>query len=560
MKTGNRSPVGNIKVVMLGGLNEIGKNLAVIEYGESIVVVDCGLGFPDEEMPGIDLVIADTTYLEKNCDMIKGVFLTHGHEDHIGGVPYLLRKIDVPVYGTNLTIGILENKLEEHDIPFEPDLNVVRAGDVIAAGDFTVEFIRVNHSIADACALAIKCAAGTIVHTGDFKLDLSPIEGEIMDIPRLGQLGKEGVTLLMCESTNAERPGYTPSEKTVGKSLENIFTVNSDKRIVVATFSSNVHRVQQIMNVSAKHNRKVAITGRSMINIVSAALRLEYMKIPDGLLIDLNDINRYPPNQITLITTGTQGEPLSALSRMAFQSHDKVRLGAGDLVVISASAIPGNEKMIGKIINELLRNGASVFRDDSTSVHVSGHACEEEIKLMIALTKPKYFMPIHGEYRQLSANRGLALAIGIPEKNIFISDVGKILEITPTGASLTGTVPSGKVLVDGYGIGDIGSVVLRDRKHLAQDGIIAVVTTIDFDDCFIASGPDVVTRGFVYVKESEELVEGIRDVARETITDCIESGVTDHTEIKAQTKSAIMKYVLNSTGRKPMVLPIIMEV
>ncbi len=560
MTTEKKPPLGNIKVAMLGGLNEIGRNLAVIEYEESIVVVDCGLGFPDEEMPGVDLVIADTTYLEKNCDRIEGVFLTHGHEDHIGGVPYLLRKIDVPVYGTNLTIGILENKLEEHDIPFEPDLRVVRAGDIIEAGEFTVEFIRVNHSIADACALAIRCDAGTIVHTGDFKLDLSPIEGEIMDIPRLGQIGKEGVKLLMCESTNAERPGYTPSEKRVGQSLENIFTVNANKRIVVATFSSNVHRVQQIINVSAKHGRKVAITGRSMINIVSAALRLEYMKIPEGLLIDLSDIGKYAPNQITVITTGTQGEPLSALSRMAFQTHDKVRLGPNDLVVISASAIPGNEKMIGKIINELLRNGASVFRDDSVSVHVSGHACGEEIKLMIALTRPEYFMPIHGEYRQMSANRGLALDMGIPDRNIFLSEVGKVLEITPSGAAFSGTVPSGKILVDGYGIGDIGSVVLRDRKHLAQDGIIAIVTTIDFDGGFIVSGPDVVSRGFVYVKESEELVEGIRDIACETITACIESGVFDHVEIKAQVKGAVMKFVSSSTGRKPMILPIIMEV
>ncbi len=549
-----------VKVMMLGGLNEIGKNLAVIEYEDDIIMVDCGLGFPDDEMLGVDLVIPDTTYLEKNYDRIRGLFLTHGHEDHIGAIPYVLRKLDLPIYGTRLTLGIIENKLLEHQLPFEPQLNCVAAGDTVKVGQFSVEFIRVNHSIADACCLAIKTPAGTILHTGDFKLDLTPIEGEIMNLTRLGELGNEGVLLLMCESTNAERPGYTPSEKKVGKSLDSIFMQNGDKRIVIATFSSNVHRVQQIINTSAQHGRKVAITGRSMMNIIGAATRLGYMTVPDGVLIDINDIRKYPSNQITVITTGSQGEPMSALYRMAFRSHDKVQLGSEDLVVISASAIPGNEKMVDKIINELLKNGAQVFKNDAFQVHVSGHACQEEIKLMLALTKPKYFMPIHGEFKHLAANKKNAVDMGIPESNIFISEIGKVLELGYDGARFNGTVPAGKVLIDGYGIGDIGNIVLRDRKHLSQDGLIVVVASVDLPYRMLMSGPDVVSRGFVYVRESEELMDNAREVAKDAIEACFDRGIDERTEIKNAVKSALTKFIFQQTGRKPMILPIIMDV
>ena len=546
--------------MMLGGLNEIGKNLAVIEYEDDIIMIDCGLGFPDDEMLGVDLVIPDTTYLEKNYEKIRGLFLTHGHEDHIGAIPYILRKLDIPIYGTRLTLGIIENKLLEHQLPYEPELNVVSAGETVKAGSFSVEFIRVNHSIADACALAIKTPVGTIVHTGDFKLDLTPVEGEVMNLTRLGQIGEEGTLLLMCESTNAERPGYTPSEKNVGQSLGNIFMRHSDKRIVIATFSSNVHRVQQIINTSYQYGRKVAITGRSMINIVGAATRLGYMTVPDGVLIDINDIKKYPPNQLTVITTGSQGEPMSALYRMAFRSHDKVQLGSEDLVVISASAIPGNEKMVDKIINELLKNGAEVFKNDSFEVHVSGHACQEEIKLMLALTKPKYFMPIHGEFKHLNANKKNAVGMGIPESNIFLSEIGKVLEIGTDGARFGGTVPAGKVLIDGYGVGDIGNIVLRDRRHLSQDGLIVVVASVDLSYHMLISGPDIVSRGFVYVRESETLMDTAKEVTKAAIENCFDRGIDERGEIKNAVKTALSKFILPQTGRKPMILPIIMDV
>lgn len=549
-----------VKVMMLGGLNEIGKNLAVIECENDIIMVDCGLGFPDEDMLGVDLVIPDTTYLEKNYERIKGLFLTHGHEDHIGAIPYVLRKLDIPIYGTRLTLGIIENKLMEHQLPYEPELNCVTAGETVNAGCFSVEFIRVNHSIADACALAIRTPAGTIVHTGDFKLDLTPIEGEIMNLTRLGQLGEEGVLLLMCESTNAERPGYTPSEKKVGHSLDNIFMQKSDKRIVIATFSSNVHRVQQIINTSAQYGRKVAITGRSMMNIIGAATRLGYMSVPDGVLIDINEIKKYPPNQLTVITTGSQGEPMSALYRMAFRSHDKVQLGSEDLVVISASAIPGNEKMVGKIVNELLKNGADVFKNDSAAVHVSGHACQEEIKLMLALTKPKYFMPIHGEFKHLNANKKNAVDMGIPESNVFISEIGKVLELGQDGARFNGNVEAGRVLIDGYGIGDIGNIVLRDRRHLSQDGLMVIVASVDLAYRMLISGPEIVSRGFVYVREAEELMDQAKEIAKNAIEECFDRGIDERSEIKNSVKNALSRFILQTTGRKPMILPIIMDV
>ena len=551
---------GKLHVIPLGGLNEIGKNLTVLEYGDDIIIVDCGLGFPDEDMPGIDLVIPDISYLEANKDKIRGMVLTHGHEDHIGAIPYVLREINPPIYGTNLTLGIIKNKLTEHVLPASPRLNCVKAGQTVRLGEFAVEFIHANHSIADACCLAITTPLGVIVHTGDFKLDVTPIDGEMMNITRLGEIGRKGVLLLMCESTNAERAGFTPSERKVGKSLEYIFTSNADKRIVIATFSSNVHRVQQIINVSARHGRKVAITGRSMINIVAAAVELGYMTVPNGVLVDIGEIRRFKPEELTLVTTGSQGEPMSALYRMAFGDHSQVTLGMNDLVVLSSSAIPGNEKLVGRIINELSKNGVSVLHDAVVEVHVSGHACQEEIKLMHALTRPKYCMPIHGEYRHLAANRELALDMGIPDRNIFISDIGKVLEIDEKGARFAGTVPSGKVLVDGYGVGDVGNIVLRDRRHLSQDGLIVVVASIDFDARLLLSGPDVVSRGFVYVRESEELMEDVRQIAAETINRYLDKGDSvDRMALKTSIKEDLTKFLYTKTKRKPMVLPVIMN-
>ena len=553
-------PTGKLKIIPLGGLHEIGKNMTAIEYENDIIVVDCGFGFPDEDMLGIDLVIPDISYLETNREKVRGIFLTHGHEDHIGAIPYVLRQMNLPVYGTKLTLGIIKNKLSEHALPEEPKLNCVKAGDVIRTGCFTVEFIHVNHSIADACALAIGTPLGTVLHTGDFKLDLTPIDGDIMNIPRLSQLGQEGVLLLMCESTNAERPGSTPSEKKVGKSLSYIFNTNPDKRIVIATFSSNVHRVQQIIDTSVRHGRKVAITGRSMLNIVGAAVELGYMTVPENALVDISEIRRFKPEELTLITTGSQGEPMSALYRMAFGEHSQVTLGTNDLVVLSSSAIPGNEKLVGNIINELLKNGINVLHDSVVEVHVSGHACQEELKLMQALTKPQYFMPIHGEYKHLAANRDLALEMGMDPRHIFISEVGKVLEIDQKGARWGGTVPAGKVLIDGYGVGDVGNIVLRDRRHLSQDGIIIVVASIDSDARLLLSGPDIVSRGFVYVRESEELMENARKIAVHSIEDELEcDGFVDRIQLKNRVRDDLAKFLYAQTKRKPMILPVIMN-
>ncbi len=552
---------GKLKIIPLGGLNEIGKNITVIEYLDDMIIVDCGLGFPDEDMLGIDLVIPDISYLEENASRIKGVFLTHGHEDHIGAIPYMLKSINPPIYGTRLTLGIIEKKLEEHVIPYKPKFRYVEAGEKVKAGKLEVEFIRVNHSIADACCLAIKTPVGTVIHSGDFKLDLTPIEGEVMNIARLGELGNEGVLLLMCESTNAERPGYTPSEKKVGASLEYLFETNKDKRLVIATFSSNVHRVQQIIDTSAKHKRKVAITGRSMQNIVSIACELGYMTVPDGVLIDLSEMKRFMPHELTIISTGSQGEPMSALYRMAFGAHTQISLGSKDLVILSASAIPGNEKLVGRIINELSKNGVNVLHDSSVDVHVSGHACCEELKLMQALTKPKYFMPIHGENRHLKANKDLALYMGMKEKDIFISQIGDVLEIDKRGAHINGSVPSGNILVDGYGVGDVGNIVLRDRRHLAQDGLIVIVATIDANEKVLLNGPDIVSRGFVYVRENEELIEEIKTAALETIYECLNrSDTVDRMLLKARVKDDISKLIYSMTKRKPMILPVIMNV
>ena len=552
---------GKIRIIPLGGLHEIGKNLTVIEYENDMIVVDCGLAFPDEDMLGVDLVIPDVTYLEQNSDRLRGIFLTHGHEDHIGAIPYVLRSVQPPVYGTKLTIGIVKNKLEEHSLPFAPDLRTVSAGDTVRAGAISVEFIRVNHSIADACCLAIHTPLGTVLHTGDFKLDITPIQGEMMNLTRLGELGRRGVLMLLCESTNAERAGFTPSEKKVGKSLEYIFTTNPNKRIVISTFSSNVHRVQQIIDISAQHGRKVAVTGRSMLNILGAAVELGYMKVPKGVLVDINDIKRFKPEQLTLITTGSQGEPMSALYRMAYSDHQQVTLGRNDLVVLSSSAIPGNEKLVGRVINELSRNGVEVLHDSAMEVHVSGHACQEELKLMQALTKPRYFMPIHGECRHLAANRELALEMGIPDRNIFLSEIGKVLEIDVRGARFVGTVPAGQVLVDGYGVGDVGNIVLRDRKHLSQDGLIVVVATVDEEHRLLLSGPDVVSRGFVYVRENELLMDEARQVVQRSIDSCLRSGDTgDRMRLKTRVRDDLSKFLFQRTGRKPMILPVIMNV
>ena len=551
-----------VRIIPLGGLNEIGKNITAIECGDDIIVIDCGFGFPDEDMLGIDLVIPDFTYLKDNIDKVRAVLLTHGHEDHIGGIPYLLREINVPIYGTLLTLGIIKNKLLEFKLQFEADLRVVNAGDTIKLGEnFAVEFIHVNHSIADACALCIDTPQGKIFHTGDFKLDLTPIDGEVMDITRLGELGKEGIELLMCESTNAEREGYTPSERKVGKSLEYVFSTQNDKRIVIATFSSNVHRVQQIIDTSARHGRKVAITGRSMLNVVGAATELGYMDIPEGVLIDISEIKRFRPEEITIITTGSQGEPMSALYRMAFSDHNQVTIGRNDLVILSSSPIPGNEKLISRIINELTKNGVTVLHDTIASVHVSGHACREELKLMQALLKPRYFMPVHGEYRHLNANRELALEMGMAERDIFISDIGKVLELSATGARFVGSVPAGKVLVNGNSVGEVGNIVLRDRRHLSQDGLVVVVAGVDLDARLLISGPDVVSRGFVYVREAEDLMDEIKVVAAESIDNYLDrSRMIDRAALKAKLKEDLSKYLYSKTKRRPMILPIIMDV
>ena len=551
---------GKLKVISLGGLQEVGKNITLFEYGNDIIIIDCGMGFPDEEMPGIDLVIPDFSYLKANAEKVRGILVTHGHEDHIGAIPYLLREINVPVYGTRLSLGILEGKLDEIRPPNHPELYTVEAGDVINLGVFKAEFIHVNHSIADACAIALRTPVGIVFHSGDFKLDVSPIDDRIMDLTRIGEIGKEGVKLLLCESTNAERQGFTPSERTVGSSLERIFAQYEDKRLIIATFSSNVHRVQQIIDASAKHGRKVAILGRSMVNVIGAAAELGYMDLPDGVLIDVADIKRYRPSELTLITTGSQGEPMSALYRIAFAEHEKVKLSTEDVVVLSASAIPGNEKLVNKIINALIRSGVRVVNDSVEDVHVSGHACREEIKLLMALLRPEYFMPIHGEFRHLYANKDIAEFMGIPAKNIFISEIGQVLEVEKKGVRFAGSVPAGKILVDGSGVGDIGAVVLRDRKHLAEDGLVVVVMAIDVSYGMIVSGPDIVSRGFVYVKESELLIMGAKKVVETSLSITLSKRIRDVVQIKNIVKDDLAKYIYKETKRRPMILPIIMDV
>ena len=549
-----------LKIIPLGGLNEIGKNMTAFEYGNEIILVDCGMSFPDEEMPGVDMVINDISYLEKNREKIKGVFLTHGHEDHIGGLPYFLKSINVPVYGTRLTLGLVEHKLKEHNMLTKIKLVRVRAGNTADAGRyFSVEFIRTNHSIADSCALAIKTPVGTVLHTGDFKIDTTPIVGEVIDLARIGQLGNEGILALMSESTNVERPGYAMSEKKVGAKFEDIFK-NCNKRIIVATFASNVHRVQQIIDAAFKNGRKVAVSGRSMENIVELSILMGYMRVPEGVLINLDNINKYRPNQVVIITTGSQGEPMSALTRMAYSDHRKVEVTKDDLIIISATPIPGNEKSISNVINELFKIGAEVIYNSLADVHVSGHACQEELKLILALAKPKYFIPIHGECRHLMLHAELAESMGLDKKNAFVLSNGSVLEIDAKGATVSGTVPNGKILVDGLGVGDVGNIVLRDRKHLSQDGLIIVVVTISREEQRMVSRPDVISRGFVYVREAESLIDGVRDVVSDTVEICLMKHTTDWATMKNQIKTSVAHYIYDKTKRNPMILPIIEEV
>ena len=549
-----------IKVSFLGGLNEVGKNMTLFEYGEDMFLVDCGLAFPDQDMLGVDLVLPDFTYVERNADRIRGIVITHGHEDHIGGLPYLLKVLNVPVYGTKLTIGLIQGKLREHGLLNSASLNVIKPGDVITLGGFTVEAIHVNHSIPDALGLAIRCEGGTIVHTGDFKIDTTPIDGGMMDLGRLAEIGQEGVLCLMSDSTNAERPGFTESERKVGESFETLFRKAGNNRIIVATFSSNIHRVQQIMNVAASLGRKVALVGRSLENVVSISAELGYLNVPEGIVIDINMINRYPADKLVIITTGSQGEPMSALTRMAFSDHRKVEIHPNDYVIISATPIPGNEKTVSRVVNELMKLGADVVYEKMYEVHVSGHACQEELKMIMGIVKPKYFIPVHGELKHLRKHAGLALSMGIPKENILIADNGRVAEISKKALRCTSTVPAGRVFVDGYGVGDVGSVVLRDRKHLAQDGLVIVAVCIDRESGMIVSGPDVVTRGFVYVKESEELINAAREVAVEAIEAQTDDGYFDWNSIKASLRDEISHLMYERTKRSPMILPVIMEV
>ena len=548
-----------LKIISLGGLNEIGKNMTVYEYGNDIIVVDCGMGFPDDDMYGIDVVIPDVSYLIKNQSKLRGIFITHGHEDHIGALPYVLRSIKAPIYATRMSAGLIKLKLEEHRLLDKTKLITCEAGDVVKAGRFSVEFIHVNHSIADAVAFAIKSPVGVCVHTGDFKIDTTPIQGGMMDLARLGELGKEGVLALLCDSTNVERPGYTRSERSVGASFDALFR-GCEERIIVTTFASNVDRIQQIIDVAARYGRKVAVTGRSMENAMKVSTELGYMNIPDGTLMDLNQIKSLPKNRVCIITTGSQGETMSALTRMAFNTHRQVDLLPGDRVIISASAIPGNENAIGNVVNELYRRGVEVMNEREMTLHVSGHACQEELKIVHALVRPRFFIPVHGEQRHLQIHAKLAREMGMKPNHILISDIGKVMELSPNSAKITGTVTAGQVFVDGYGVGDVGSVVLRDRRHLAQDGVIVVVLSMSGENGMLVSGPDIITRGFVYVKESEGLLEELRQVALEAIRGMDTRYSTDWAAIKGAIKDDLSGYLYKKTKRSPMILPVIMEV
>ncbi|NLV36049.1 MAG: ribonuclease J [Clostridiaceae bacterium] len=548
-----------LKVIPLGGLQEIGKNTYVFEYGDDIIVVDCGLAFPEDEMLGIDLVIPDISYLMKNKEKIRGIVLTHGHEDHIGAVPYFLRDINVPVYGTRLTLGLLKYKLEEHGLLSVTKLVDVEAGETVKMGDFKVEFIRSTHSIADSLSIALHTPVGVVVHTSDFKIDYTPIQGKPMDLTRFAELGKKGVLLLMSDSTNADRPGYTLSERSVGETFDEIF-VNAKSRILVASFASNVHRIQQVINAAYKFGRKVSVVGRSMVNVVSVATELGYLNVPEGTMVDIDMIDNYPPERMVILTTGSQGEPMAALSRMAASEHKKVEIEPGDLVIISASPIPGNEKPIIKVINDLFKKGADVIYEKLADVHVSGHACQEELKIIHNLVSPKFFMPVHGEYRHLKQHANLVRKLGMPNDNIFMMENGSVLELGPDSAKINGSVSSGRVLVDGLGVGDVGSIVLRDRKLLSQDGLIVVVITTEKESGQIIAGPDIISRGFVYVRESEDLIENAREVIKKALAKCEDKSKNDWPAKKGLIKNELRTYLFEKTKRKPMILPIIMEI
>ena len=547
-----------LKIISLGGLNEIGKNMTVFEYGSDIIVVDAGMGFPDDDMYGIDVVIPDYTYLIKNRDRIRAIFITHGHEDHIGGIPYLMRDIDAPIYATRMSAGLIKLKLEEHRLVNKVKLITCEAGETVRAGKFSVEFIHINHSIADAVAFAIRCPLGVCVHTGDFKIDPTPIQGGMADLTRLGELGKEGVLALLADSTNVEKPGFTKSERSVGTSFDALFR-GCDQRIIVTTFASNIDRIQQIINVAAKYGRKVAVTGRSMENAMKVSTELGYMQVPPGTIVDVAQIKTLPKNQVCIITTGSQGEAMSALTRMAFNTHRQVDIQAGDRVIISASAIPGNENSVGNVINELYRRDAEVVNERELPLHVSGHACQGELKIIHALVKPKYFIPVHGEQRMLKTHSKLAREMGMDPRNIVIADVGQVIEVSQKNIKVNGTVPSGKVFVDGYGVGDVGAVVLRDRQHLAQDGMIVVVVSMSGEG-LVVSGPDIITRGFVYVKESEALLEELRQVAMTALDRCQDRNIRDWSTIKGEIKGDLSGFLYKKTKRNPMILPVIMEV
>lgn len=550
----------NLKIIPLGGLHEIGKNITVFEYENEIIVVDCGLSFPEDDMLGIDLVIPDISYLEKNVDKIKGLIITHGHEDHIGAVPYLLKKINIPIYATKLTAGLIRNKLEEHKLLRSTDLHEVIQGETISLGkNFKVEFIRSSHSIPDSVMLAITTPAGTVLHTGDFKVDYTPIDGKIMDFGRIAELGNQGILALMSDSTNAERKGFTMSESSVGEVFDKLF-LHCTKRIVVATFASNVHRVQQIVNSAVKYNRKIAVCGRSMINMIETARELGYIDCPENIFIDIDMISNYADENLVIITTGSQGEPMSALTRMAAGDHRKVKITPNDLVIISATPIPGNEKFVSKVIDDLMQIGAEVVYSSLEAIHVSGHACQEEQKLIIALAKPKYFIPVHGEYRQLIAHSETAQSMGIDKEHILMMANGRVLEINENKAEFTSTVPCGRVLVDGLGVGDVGNIVLRDRQHLSQDGLIVIVLTMDSSTGEVVAGPDVISRGFVYVRESENLMDDVKSVVRHEIKKCEERGIRDWGTIKSATRENLRDYIFMKTKRNPMIIPIIMEI
>ncbi len=549
----------NLKIIPLGGLHEIGKNITVFEYGNELVLVDCGLEFPEDDMLGVDLVIPDITYLERNKEKIKGLVITHGHEDHIGSIPYILKQINMPIYATPLTVGLIKNKLEEHHLERTTTLNTVLPGETVKFGNISVEFIRSSHSIPDSVMLAIKTPVGVVLHTGDFKIDFTPIDDNIMDLGRIAELGNEGILALLSDSTNSERKGYTMSERSVGDVMDRLF-LNTSKRIVVATFASNVHRVQQIVNSAIKYKRKVAVCGRSMQNMIETARKLGYIQAPDNVFIDIDMIKNYNDEQLVIITTGSQGETMSALTRMAAGEHKKVVITPNDLVIISATPIPGNEKYVSKVIDDLMQIGAEVIYSSLEAIHVSGHACQEEQKLILALAKPKYFIPVHGEYRQLKAHAETAKQLGIESKNIFLMENGRVLEINEEEAKFTNSVPSGKVLVDGLGVGDVGNIVLRDRQHLSQDGLIVIVMTMDSNTGEIISGPDVVSRGFVYVRESENLMDEVKKVVREEVRKCEERRIKDWATIKSSVKDTLRDYIFTKTKRNPMILPIIMDV